>query len=114
MVGKLMRQQLENHVGEHDSLPIAKVTSNEQFARLDRLEELMFGPLGPEQIQRANRLAVSIARDAPDGNIASLAMRLLSAIYDLHASATLRDDDEARLALTRLRWAVEACEQSTA
>jgi hypothetical protein len=55
-------------------------------ARVAEIEALLRPPLAPEQVERANRLIVSTARQAPDGRVANLAMRLMSAVQESKGS----------------------------
>ena len=75
-------------------------------ARLDELEELLKPPLVAQQVEKAKRAAVYIARHAREGQVANLAMQLMSALHDARA------DDEVpggfRMALARLRAALES------
>lgn len=73
-------------------------------ADLDELEELLRPPLSSAQSERANRLAIAMARSAPDGRISNLAMLLVSAVHDARNGG---DEGKVRLMLARLRSAVE-------
>ena len=70
-----------------------------------QIEALLRPPLLPEQVERANRLIVTTARQAPDGRVANLAMRLMSVVQESKGS----DEPSAGLqaALVRLRSAAE-------
>ena len=50
------------------------------LSRLKELEELLTFPSVPGHMEKASELALSLARNAPNGNIANLAMKLLSEI----------------------------------
>jgi hypothetical protein len=78
---------------------------------LAEIERLLRPPLVPAQIERANRLAVNIARSAPHGRIANLAMQLMSAV---HEASRGNGADEARvdLAMARLRAALSEAEKA--
>ena len=69
------------------------------------LEEMLKPPLLPAQVERAKAAAVWIARHAPHGQVANLAMQLMSALHET------RGMDEIpggfRMALARLRAALE-------
>jgi hypothetical protein len=73
-----------------------------RFAEVDRL---LTPPLLPEQVDQAKAAAVWIARHAPHGRVANLAMQLMSALHETRGS------DETpggyRMALARLRAALE-------
>jgi hypothetical protein len=73
--------------------------------RLARIEQDLRPPLLPAQVDRARACAVFIARRAPHGRVANLAMQLMSALYEPGDA-----DDVAggyRVALARLRAALE-------
>ena len=73
--------------------------------RIAEIEALLRPPLLAEQVERANRLIVSTARQAPDGRVANLAMRLMTVVQEA------KDSDEpsqsVQAALVRLRTALE-------
>jgi hypothetical protein len=73
--------------------------------RLARIEQDLRPPLLPAQVARAKAGAVFIARRAPHGRIANLAMQLMSALHDSG------DADHVpggyRMALARLRVVLE-------
>jgi hypothetical protein len=73
--------------------------------RVAQIEALLRPPLLPDQVERANRLIVTMARQAPDGRVANLAMRLMSVVQESKG----RDEPSAGLqaALVRLRTAAE-------
>ena len=74
-------------------------------ARFAEVEEMLKPPLLPAQVERARAAAVWIARHAPQGRVANLAMQLMSALHET------RGTDEIpggfRMALARLRAAIE-------
>ncbi|HEX6158406.1 MAG TPA: hypothetical protein VFZ54_20440, partial [Burkholderiales bacterium] len=76
------------------------------LARLAELERLLTPPLLPAQIEQARSAALFIARHAPHGRVANLAMQLMSALHEPRDA-----EDEApggyRMALARLRAALE-------
>ena len=73
-------------------------------SQLAELERLLSLPLEPAQLARANNIAVSMARAAPHGTIANLAMRVMSAVNETRAGA---DGTSLQAALARLRAALE-------
>ena len=73
-------------------------------ARVAEIEALLVFPLLPSQADRANSLAISIAREAPHGRISNLAMHLVSAVHDARGDG---NPDSVRIMLARLRAAVE-------
>lgn len=77
-------------------------------ARVDEIEALLQLPLLPDRMKRANRLIVATAREAPDGRIANLAMRLMSVVHESKGREEMRGGVQA--ALARLRNALEETE----
>jgi len=75
-------------------------------AALSEIEHLLSVPLVAPQVRRANALAVSLARSAPQGRIANLAMQLVSAVHEAQSEQT-QDADRLKLALARLRDALD-------
>src|SRR4029453_6493237 len=74
-------------------------------ARFAELEQLLKPPVVPAQLDRAKAAAVWIARHAPHGRVANLAMQLMSA---LHETRGLDDIPGGfRMALARLRAALD-------
>lgn len=73
------------------------------------LESLLRLPLIEPQVEKASRLALAIARHAPQGRVANLAMQLLSAVYEVKGEG---DAQRVDAALARLRAALEAPERS--
>lgn len=76
------------------------------LARLGEIERWLAPPLLPAQIEQAKSAALFIARHAPHGRVANLAMQLMSALHEPRDA-----EDEApggyRMALARLRAALE-------
>ena len=77
----------------------------EMRERVAQIEKLLRPPLHAEQIEWANRLIVTTARQAPDGRVANLAMRLMSVVQGSNGADEPSADLQA--ALVRLRTAVE-------
>jgi len=75
---------------------------------LDEIEKLLRPPLVTQQLQRANQMLVSIARNAPQGRVANLAMQLMSALHESTAPEEL--PDAVPLQLARLRAALQETE----
>lgn len=67
--------------------------------RVAELEALLRLPLIAADVEKANSIAVGIARNAADGRVANLAMKLLSAAHSAK-------DDEVTLLLAQLRAAL--------
>lgn len=79
---------------------------DELRASFGEIEGLLRFPLVAAHVERANRLAVTIARNAPDGRIANLAMRLMSAVHEMRDIAA-PDQSLIIVMLARLRAALE-------
>jgi hypothetical protein len=73
-------------------------------SRYVELAEMLEPPLLPAQMERARAAAIWIARSAPQGPIAKLAMELMSA---LHLCSAADDGCGVRVPLMRLRNAIE-------
>jgi hypothetical protein len=70
------------------------------------LESLLRAPLIPSDVEKANRVAVGMARRAREGRIANLAMQLVSALHQAsHEGAA--ECAQVGIALAHLRAAVE-------
>ena len=74
-------------------------------ARFAEVEGLLTPPLLPAQVERAKAGAVWIARHAPHGRIANLAMQLMSALHETPGTEEIPGG--FRMALARLRAALE-------
>lgn len=75
------------------------------LAQLREVESLLEPPLVPGHVERAGHHMISIAREAPHGRVANLAMRLMSALLESRGAHELPPSVLAELA--RLRAAVE-------
>ena len=80
------------------------------LAHVTEVETLLRPPLVPEQVERAGRHIISIARSAPHGHVANLAMRLMSALLDARGAEEAPPGVHAELA--RLRAAVEETQRA--
>jgi hypothetical protein len=76
------------------------------LALFAEIELLLRPPLIEAQVDRANALAVAIARSAPHGRIANMAMQLISVAYDVRPQPNPALD-RLNLALAKLRSALE-------
>ena len=74
-------------------------------ARFTEVDGLLSPPLVPPQVERAKAGAVWIARHAPHGRVANLAMQLVSALNDTRGREEIPGG--FRMALARLRAALE-------
>jgi hypothetical protein len=78
-----------------------------RFAEVDRL---LTPPLLPAQVDRAKAAAVWIARHAPHGRVANLAMQLMSALHETRGTEEIHGG--FRMALARLRAALQEIENA--
>jgi hypothetical protein len=85
--------------------PAAPDRLGELIARLMELEHLLRPPCAPAELEKADRLAVSIARRAPHGRISNRAMQLISALHESGGGG--RVAAPIALALAQLRLALE-------
>ena len=86
--------------------PGAEAPKNEKLlAQIGEVECLLEPPLLPGHLERAGHHMISIAREAPHGRVANLAMRLMSALLEARGADQLPPSVLAELA--RLRAAVE-------
>jgi hypothetical protein len=76
------------------------------FALFAEIEKLLRPPLVAGQVDRANSLAVSLARNAPHGRVANRAMQLISAAYQAREEPAPQFD-RVKLALAELRVALQ-------
>ena len=74
--------------------------------KIAEVEQLLREPIVPAQAERANALLVAIARDARQGQIANLAMRLMSAVHEARDGAET-DARQIGVMLARLRTVIE-------
>jgi hypothetical protein len=95
---RVARPQEEAPASKTEPQPLA-----EQVAELESLLRL---PLIEPHVQKANGLAVAIARRARQGRVANLAMQLLSAVHETRAQSE-PEMRKVNLALARLRSALE-------
>jgi len=79
-------------------------------ARFADVEGLLTPPLVPAQVDRAKAGAVWIARHAPHGRIANLAMQLMSALHETRGTEEIPGG--FRMALARLRAALQDVENA--
>jgi hypothetical protein len=79
-------------------------------ARFTEVEGLLAPPLLPAQVERAKAGAVWIARHAPHGRVANLAMQLMSALHETRGTEEIPGG--FRMALARLRAALHDCENA--
>jgi hypothetical protein len=79
------------------------------FAILREIEDAARSPANITNMARANVLALSMAKNAPTGGIANIAMQLVTVTNELRRSAQPPRFDDAALnkALSRLRLALQ-------
>ena len=89
---------------------------DELLARLKEMEELLQFPGVAGHVVRATQLATSIAREAPHGRIANLAMRVISEAHALRDAALPLKPDRTGLntVLWRLRLALQEARSGAA
>jgi hypothetical protein len=90
--------------------PPAPAPEANLLANIAELESLLRLPLVEPNMQKANAIAVGLARHAREGRIANLSMQLVSAVNEA-CSPEHSDDPGVALALARLRTAVEEAEK---
>jgi hypothetical protein len=78
-----------------------------RFAEIDRF---LMPPLLPAQVEQAKAGAVWIARHAPHGRVANLAMQLMSALHETRGTEEIPGG--FRMALARLRAALQDIENA--
>ena len=83
----------------------AEVDREMLMQQLAQLENLLQSPLIAEHVDRAKQAALFIARHAPHGRVANLAMQLMSALHDARAAEDVPGG--YRMSLARLRAALE-------
>jgi hypothetical protein len=92
-------------IGVQTIAPRAPDHLEELATRVAELEALLRSPLAPAELEKADRLALSIARSSPHGRISNRAMQLISALHESGADGHVAAPIE--LALVRLRLALE-------
>jgi len=85
--------------------PKIEVDPRTLLERLAQVEHSLTPPLLPAQVERAKSEALFIARHAPHGRVANLAMQLMSALHEPRAAEDVPGG--YRLSLARLRNALQ-------
>lgn len=85
-----------------------KLTGGELVLRLDELETIIQSPGANGHLEKAEALAMYIARGAPSGPIANLAMQLMSAAAELRRSGQPNGNGSLEKTLSELRTAFKA------
>lgn len=88
------------------AMPAPKKTARAVTDQVAELELLLRPPLLNSQVEKANALAVAIAREAPHGRVANLAMRLMTTVLEASREGEV-DLNRMSLALAALRAAAE-------
>jgi hypothetical protein len=99
----------QNGTTEQPSAPAKSGRMDHLRAQLAELEALMDFPVPQVPVDLANNLAISLARSAPLGRIANLAMRFIDALQEAHSGG---DRQNVRVVLASLRAALYEAEQS--
>ena len=86
-----------------------KADLNRLLASVKEMEELLQFPTVAGHLEKANKLALLIARNAPKGGIANLAMRVISEATALRSSSLPLKADRTKLnqTLWHLRLAIQ-------
>jgi hypothetical protein len=92
--------------------PAPRANGDAVRARFAELEKVLTPPLFPAQVDRAKAGAVWIARHAPHGRVANLAMQLMSALHETRGTEEIPGG--FRMALARLRAALQDIENASA
>jgi hypothetical protein len=88
---------------------VERADLNRLLASVKEMEELLQFPTVAGHVEKASKLALLIARNAPNGAIANLAMRVTSEAHALRASALPLRADRTKLnqTLWHLRLALQ-------
>jgi hypothetical protein len=84
-----------------------RATAKELMLRFGELEAVIRSPRAIGTLDKAEGLAMYIARSAPSGQVANLAMLVMSAAIDLRANRQPDADGRLDNTLSRLRTALE-------
>jgi hypothetical protein len=88
---------------------MSKADLNLLLASVKEMEELLQFPTVPGHVKKADKLALLIARNAPNGRIANLAMRAINEAHALRSGALPLRADRTKLnqTLWHLRLAIQ-------
>ena len=86
----------------------ARLTPNELVLRLDELRTAIKSRTVDGNLYKAEALAMYIARSAPNGRIANLAMRAISAVGDLRKVREAQVDGQLEALLSELGSEIKA------
>jgi hypothetical protein len=75
--------------------------------RLDELEAAINSPIAEDNLYKAEALAMYIARSAPNGPVANLAMQVMSAAIDLRSGNPSQVNGNLKDVLSQLRSALK-------
>lgn len=101
-----MDRKPKNHLPARQP-PRAPASQRLAILRISEVEGLIRPPLLPSQLERANGLALAIARNAPDAVIAMLGTRLVRAIQDARAAGESADIRPIALIVAQVRAALD-------
>ena len=85
----------------------ARLTPNELVLRLDELEAALRSPIADGKFDKAEALAMYIARSAPSGPIANLAMQMMTAANQLRYGNQPGANGSLEKTLSQLRTALQ-------
>lgn len=91
----------------------ARFTPDELVLRLDELEAALQSPIVNGDLVKAEMLAVYIARSAPSGPIANLAMQVMSAAIHLRNGTPQDANGSLAKTLSELRIAIKAAQTAS-
>jgi hypothetical protein len=89
------------------------LTPGELMVRFDELAALIGAPAARDTVDKAQALAMYIARSAPNGTIANLAMQVMSAAVHLHNGNPQVANDTLKAALSQLQIALSEANPGT-
>lgn len=90
----------------------ARLTPSELMLRLDELDAVIRLPKANGSLDKAAALAMYIARSAPNGHVANLAMQVLSAALQLQINDQPLADGSLIKTLSQLRTALQKAKVS--
>lgn len=85
----------------------ARLTPNELVLRLSEVEAALRSPIADGTLDRAEALAMYIARSAPNGLIANLAMQLMTAANQLRSGNQPDANGSVEKTMSQLRSALQ-------
>ena len=89
------------------------LTPTELIVRFEELEAVLHAPAAQDSVDKAQALAMYIARSAPNGAIANLAMQVMSAAVHLHNGSPQVANDTLKATLSQLQIALSEANAGT-